>query len=194
MTLDDGTKAPANGAPARHGGFVELRQPFSDQSEADQSGSEADRRASADDQAASTADLLSAREDQIASDRDQVVADRQHDAAMNLNAEEERAYEVARDNRIAVTHGRQQSRFSREQTSRLRRVTAALRDRVSRPRMRASAIRKRLIAEGETPEMAVRWCDAWDLVAERRGIRHDADYWNQGTQWIWSERAAGRRH
>jgi hypothetical protein len=194
MTLDDGTNPPADATTVRHGGFVELREPFSDQSDADQSGSEADRSASADDQAASTADHLSAREDQIASDRDQAVADSQHGAARNLTAGEELAYEVSRDERAAVTLGRQQSRFSREQTARLRRLTAALRDRVSRPRMRASAIRKRLIAEGETAESAVRWCDEWELVAERRGIRHDADYWNQGTQWIWTERAAGRRH
>ncbi len=194
MTLDDGSGGPANPTPARHGGFVELRQPFSDQSEADQSGSDADRMASAEDQAASTADHLAAREDQLASDRDQAVADSQHDAARSLTADDELAYEAAREERVAVTLGRQQSRFGREQTARLRRVTAALRDRVSRPRMRASAIRKRLVAEGETPEMAVRWCDAWELVAERRGLSHDADYWNQGTQWIWTERAAGRSH
>ena len=194
MTPDDGSTADdAKPASTTHGGFVELRQPFSDQSDADQSGSDADRLASAADQAASTADHLAAREDQVASDGDQALADRQHDSAKNLTAGEELAYEVAREKRVSVTRGRQQSRFGREQTARLRRVTAALRDRVSRPRMRASAIRKRLIAEGETPEMAVRWCDAWELVAESRGLRHDADYWNQGTQWIWTERAAGRR-
>ena len=192
MTPDNGSAPDGTLASTRHGGFVELRQPFSDQSEADQSGSDADRMASAEDQAASTADHLAAREDQMASDRDQVLADSQQAAAKNLTAGEELAYEVAREERITVTKGRQQSRFAREQTARLRRVTAALRDRVSRPRMRASAIRKRLIAEGETPEMAVRWCDAWELVADSRGLRHDADSWNQGTQWIWTERAAGR--
>lgn len=174
------------------GTFVELREAFSDQSDADQSGADADRAASADDQAASTSDHMSAREDQIASDRDQAAADVQHDAAPNLTAGEELAYEVARDERLAVSMGRQHSRFTREQAARLRRVTAALRDRISRPRMRSSAIRKRLIAEGETSAMAVRWCDAWENAADRQGIGHDADYWSRGTQWIWTERAAGR--
>jgi hypothetical protein len=59
--------------------------------------------------------------------------------------------------------------------------------------MRSSAIRKRLISEGETVETAVRWCDAWEIAAERQGVGHNADYWSRGTQWIWMERAAGRR-
>src|SRR5688572_17953760 len=100
MKLDDGTNLPTKRPLPRHGGFVEVRQPFSDQSEADQSGSDADRTASSDDQSGSTADTLSAREDQLASDRDQAVADGQHEAAKSLSAAEERAYEVARDERV----------------------------------------------------------------------------------------------
>jgi hypothetical protein len=175
-----------------HGGQVVLHQGFSDQSDADQSGAEADRAASEDDQAGSAADYQAAREDQLASDRDQSAADLEHDADRNPTANDERTYEAARDERVAVSLDRQQSRFRREQTTRLRRATAALRDRISRPRLRSSAIRKRLIADGETIEMAVRWCDAWELEAERRGIAQDGDYWSHGTHWIWGERAAGR--
>lgn len=192
MHTKDSLESRATARPAI-GSFVVLQTPFSDQSDADQSGADADRAASADDQAASTADHLAAREDQIASDRDQAAADIQHDAAEGLTAGDERAYETARDERLEISVGRQQSRYAREQTARSRRATAALRDRISRPRMRSSAIRRRLIAEGETAAMAVRWCDAWEIVAERQGIGHDADYWSRGTQWIWTERAAGRR-
>lgn len=178
---------------AATGGQVVLHQAFSDQSDADQSGADADRAASADDEAASTADHVAAQEDQLASDRDQAAADRQHDAIQHPTVHDERKYETARDERNVVSLGRQQSRFRREQTARLRRATAALRDRISRPRLRSSAIRKRLVADGETIDMAVRWCDAWELEAERRGIAHDGDYWSHGTHWIWSERAAGRK-
>ena len=48
------------------------------------------------------------------------------------------------------------------------------------------------MSEGVSAEMAVRWCDAWELEAEREGIGHEEDYWSRGTQWIWSQRAAGR--
>ena len=186
---DTGGKTAASGS----GGFVVLRQPFSDQSDADQSGAEADRVASDDDQAASTADRLGALDDQLASDRDQAAADSEHGAAQNLTPKDVRAYEVARDQRSAASADRQKSRSIREQTTRLRRATAALRDRISRPRVRSSAIRRQLIAEGESTAMAIRWCDAWELVAERRGIGHDGDYWSRGTDWIWTERAAGRQ-
>jgi hypothetical protein len=169
-----------------------MRQPFSDQSDADQSGSDADRSASEDDQVASIADHLAAREDQVASDRDQAAADLAHDALEHKTPAEEFAYASARDERTAVSLGRQQRRHQREFTAALRRATATLRDQISRPRMRAWAIRRRLIAEGVTPAMAVQWCDAWDLEAERRGVSRDRDYWSHGTHWIWAERAAGR--
>ena len=176
-----------------HGSFVVLRQPFSDQSDADQSGADADRAASAEDQAASTADDMAAREDQDASDRDQAAADSQQDAARNLTPGDERAYETSRVERAAASVGRQDRGITREQSARQRHATAGLRDLISRPRMRSSAIRKQLIIEGVTSDMAVRWCDAWEIVADRQGITRDADYWNRGTQWIWTERAAGRK-
>jgi hypothetical protein len=183
-----------SGAPDRPElrGFGAHHPPPTDQSDADQRGADADRAASADDQLASTADHLAAREDQRASDRDQVAADEQHASAHTHTPAEQRAYEVARDDRHAISVARRASNYRREQTARLRRVTAALRDRISRPRMRSSAIRKRLIDEGESAEMAIRWCDAWEQAAERQGIPEDDNYWNRATQWIWTERAAGR--
>jgi len=177
---------------SERGGFVVQRDPSSDQSDADQRGADTDRVASADDQIASTADHLAAHEDQLASDRDQLAADEQHAAAPSHTVGQQLAYEVARDERLATSVTRRVSNYKREQTARLRRVTAALRDRISRPRMRSAAIRKRLIAEGETAETAIRWCDAWELAAERDGVPEDDNYWNRATQWIWMERAAGR--
>jgi hypothetical protein len=173
------------------GGYVAFRLPSSDQSDADQSAADADRIASAQDQAASAADGAAAMEDERASDRDQVAADRAHASAESVTPNMQRDYEVARDKRSAVSEGRQRSRTVRDHTSLLRRTTAALRDRVSRPRLRSSAIRRRLISEGVSAEMAVRWCDAWEGEADRRGLGHDDDYWSLGTQWIWAQRAAG---
>lgn len=132
-------------------------------------------------------------EDQRASDRDQAAADRAHDAPRHVTAEEQGDYEETRERRQAVSEGRQRIRAVRNHTSLLRRATAALRDRISRPRLRSSAIRKRLISEGVSPEMAVRWCDAWEGEAERRGVGHGDEYWSLGTQWIWAQRAIGRQ-
>ena len=191
MHNNDPREAAREPSVAR-GGFVNLRQPFSDQSDADQSGADADRVASADDEAASTADHLAALDDQHASDRDQAAADSAHGAADDLTPKQEQAYEVARDERLVVSAGRKHSNAMREKSARLRSATAALRDRISRPRKRSSAIRRQLIAEGESPEMAIRWCDAWEVAAERQGVDRDGDYWIRGTEWIWTERAAGR--
>jgi hypothetical protein len=193
MTKDGGSGGGIRASNEAHGVYVGRPSPRLDQSDADQAGAEADRSASAEDEAASMADQMAASEDQLASDRDQAAADLQHDAAATVTPHEERAYVAARDQRLAVTRGRRQGRDRRERTAGLRRATAALRDRISRPRLRASAIRKRLIAEGETAEMAVRWCDAWEVEAARLGVAHHGDYWSRGTHWIWTQRAAGRR-
>jgi len=184
----------ASNGPERGGGrgFGVPEERVTDQSAADQRGADADRLASVDDQLASTADQLAAREDQFASDRDQAAADVHHASSPSPTDRQQRAYETARAERLAITVTRRASNFKREQSARLRRVTAALRDRVSRPRMRSSAIRKRLVEEGDSPELAIRWCDAWEVAAERQGVPQDDNYWNRGTQWIWTERAAGR--
>jgi len=176
-----------------NGGYVAFHLPSSDQSDADQSAADADRTASVQDQATSAADRTAAIEDQRASDRDQAAANREHDGATNLTPAEQAAFETARDGRAAVSERRHQSGSVRKHTSMLRRATAALRDRIGRPRIRSSAIRRRLMSEGVSAEMAVRWCDAWELEAEREGIGHEEDYWSRGTQWIWSQRAAGRQ-
>jgi hypothetical protein len=178
--------------PEARGGYVAFRQPFSDQSDADQSGADADRASSAEDQAASTADVEAALEDQRASDHDQETADVALRALEHPTGSDVRAYEAARYERLVVSDGRQTNRSVRAQTARVRRATAAQRDGISRPRMRSSAIRKRLVAEGVSTGMAIQWCDAWEIAAERQGVGHDADYWSRGTEWIWIERAAGR--
>lgn len=179
-------------AVAAAGTFIVVRQPFSDQSEADQSAADADRDGSAADLAASTADQVTSSEDQLASDRDQATADRQHDAAVNPTEAEERAYALARDERQTVSVDRDQNRLRRDLTARMRLATAAVRDRIGRPRMRSSAIRKRLVADGVSAQVAVQWCDAWEVEAARTGVVMDDDYWSRGTHWIWAERAAGR--
>jgi hypothetical protein len=177
---------------ASSGTFVVVRQPFSDQSQADQSAAEADRDGSTADLDASSADQVTSSEDQLASDRDQAAADRQHDAAVSLTDAEEQEYAQARDERQIVSLDREQNRVRRERTARLRRATAALRDRISRPRARSSAIRKRLVADGVSAQLAIEWCDAWEVEAARTGVPIDDDYWSRGTHWIWTERAAGR--
>jgi hypothetical protein len=186
--MDAKGKTPAGAS----GGHVVFRRPFSDQTDADQSGADADRASSAEDRAASTADVEAALDDQRASDRDQETADATHAEALNLTGRDVRAYELARYKRLVVSASRQANTSVRAQTARVRRATAALRDGISRPRMRSSAIRKRLIAEGVSADMAIRWCDAWEIAAERQGVDHDGDYWSRGTEWIWIERAAGR--
>jgi hypothetical protein len=172
--------------------LVVVREPFSDQSDADQSAADADHDGSVADVAASTADQVTSTEDQDASDRDQVTADRQHDAANSLTPAEEQAYAVAREDRQTVTVDREQTRVRRERTALLRRATAALRDQIRRPRSRSTAIRKRLVADGVSAQLAVQWCDAWEVEAARTKVAADEDYWSHGTHWIWTERAAGR--
>jgi hypothetical protein len=192
MTGNDRSGPDASSHESK-GGFIGGRPTIPDRPDVDDAESEADRSASADDEAASTADQMAAREDQLASDRDQAIADRQHDAAPNVTATEERAYADSRAERSAVSQGRKRGQDRRKYTAGLRRATATLRDRITRPRIRSAAIRKRLIAEGETAEIAARWCDAWEGEAKRQGVSHDVDYWSRGTQWIWAERAAGTR-
>jgi hypothetical protein len=191
MLPSDRDNAPAP-ATAENSGFVVMRPPPVDHSEAEQSAAEADREVSTADQAASNADRADAISDQLASDRDQAAADRQHESAVDPTPAEVIAYEVARDERKTVSMDREQSRVKRARTARLRLATAALRDRISGTRQRSAAIRKRLVAEGESEEMAVRWCEAWSDHAARTGVARDGSYWNHGTHWIWGERAAGR--
>ena len=159
-----------------------------------QSASDADRQVSADDQAASDADDVSATEDQAASDRDQRVSDIRHDAAVHVSPAEEKAYERAREDRRSASSNRRTSRLRRGATTRLRRATSAVRDRIVRPRLRpvsiAAAVKERLMDEGVPADLAQRWCDAWEVEAARQGLPQDSRYWSLGTHWIWTERTA----
>ena len=57
---------------------------------------------------------------------------------------------------------------------------------------RRDAIRNTLTGSGMPLEIAERWCDAWELEAAGRGLAKDADYWQDGQEWIAAERAARR--
>jgi hypothetical protein len=55
---------------------------------------------------------------------------------------------------------------------------------------RRAAIRNGLTDRGMSLENAERWCDAWELEAERQGLeRASPDYWRAGAKWIDVERS-----
>ena len=58
---------------------------------------------------------------------------------------------------------------------------------------RRAAIRNRLISSGKDPDIAERWCDAWEAEAVLRGIARDRDYWEAGKLWIDTQCAARKR-
>jgi hypothetical protein len=40
-------------------------------------------------------------------------------------------------------------------------------------------------------QLAERWCDAWELEADRQGLeRLSPDYWRTGSTWIAKQRSA----
>jgi hypothetical protein len=41
-----------------------------------------------------------------------------------------------------------------------------------------------LVRTGQSPEMAERWCEAWEREAEHRGWRPSGDFWQHGQLWI----------
>jgi hypothetical protein len=49
---------------------------------------------------------------------------------------------------------------------------------------RRDAIRNRLISGGKDPDVAERWCDAWEAEAVLQGVARDRDYWDAGELWI----------
>ena len=49
---------------------------------------------------------------------------------------------------------------------------------------RRTAIRNRLISDGRDPEVAERWCVAWEAEAALRGLDRLRDDWEDGYQWI----------
>ncbi len=58
---------------------------------------------------------------------------------------------------------------------------------------RRAAIRNRLISTGKDPDVAERWCDAWEAEAALRGLKRDGDYWEAGSRWIDAQCVAGKQ-
>lgn len=58
---------------------------------------------------------------------------------------------------------------------------------------RRAAIRNRLISTGKDPDIAERWCDAWEAEAALRDMKRNGDYWEAGKLWIDAQCAARKR-
>jgi hypothetical protein len=43
------------------------------------------------------------------------------------------------------------------------------------------------------PDVANRWCDAWEAEAALRDLTRDSDYWEAGKLWIDAQCAARKR-
>ena len=55
---------------------------------------------------------------------------------------------------------------------------------------RRDAIRNVLISSGKDPDVAERWCDAWEAEAVLQERPRDRDYWDAGKLWIDAQCAA----
>ena len=49
---------------------------------------------------------------------------------------------------------------------------------------RRATIRKALTGSGMDPNVAERWCGAWEAEAALRGMTVSDDYWDAGKRWI----------
>ncbi|MEX1173560.1 MAG: hypothetical protein WEG56_13220 [Chloroflexota bacterium] len=58
---------------------------------------------------------------------------------------------------------------------------------------RRAAIRNRLISTGKGPDIAERWCNAWEAEAALRDLKRDGDYWEAGKLWIDTQCAARKQ-
>jgi hypothetical protein len=58
---------------------------------------------------------------------------------------------------------------------------------------RRAAIRDRLTGSGMDPDVANRWCDAWEAEAAMRDLKRDGDFWDAGGAWIDSQCAARKQ-
>ena len=58
---------------------------------------------------------------------------------------------------------------------------------------RRAAIREILISGGKDPDVAERWCDAWEAEAALQGLDRGAAYWDAGKQWIDTQCAARKQ-
>jgi diguanylate cyclase (GGDEF)-like protein len=99
--------------------------------DADQSVSDADQVSSDADQTAADRDQTGADRDQLASDLDQATADKDRAAHRHLSADDEKAYESARENREGASFERLGNRFRRQATARDRDKAATDRDRMA---------------------------------------------------------------
>jgi hypothetical protein len=50
--------------------------------------------------------------------------------------------------------------------------------------VRRDECRQHLIRTGQPPELADRWCDAWQREAESRGWERTPEFWDHGRLWI----------
>ena len=119
--------------------------------DADQTLSDADQTFADADQSASGSDQTSADQDQRASDDDQARADRDHEARSDRTADDELAYETARDERTTGSFERLMSRLRRAAAASDRETSAALRDRTAATRDEAGSARDAKAADIAAP-------------------------------------------
>jgi hypothetical protein len=53
---------------------------------------------------------------------------------------------------------------------------------------RRAGCRTALMSQGVSADEADRWCDAWEAEATRRGIGGSGTFWDDGRQWIDTQR------
>jgi hypothetical protein len=58
---------------------------------------------------------------------------------------------------------------------------------------RRAAVRNSLTDYGMSLEDAERWCDAWEIEAQRLEVPRDSNDWTVGSAWIAEQRARRRK-
>jgi hypothetical protein len=58
--------------------------------------------------------------------------------------------------------------------------------------VRRASCRDALMAGGQTPELAERWCEAWEREAAAEGRARSGEFWQDGRRWIDGQIAARR--
>jgi hypothetical protein len=58
--------------------------------------------------------------------------------------------------------------------------------------VRRTACRDELMGSGQSPELADRWCDAWEREAALEGRPRSGAFWQDGRGWIDAQIAARR--
>lgn len=59
-------------------------------------------------------------------------------------------------------------------------------------RVRRTRCLEHVIRFGQSPDLAERWCDAWEHEAELRGWSRSGEFWEHGRLWIDAQIAARR--